>query len=97
MRTTLRSTRPPFSVLITPLATRVGTLNEKAVGEPMCGSPSLLKRIRSIAYASVAVPTVDRGFAPIRSWSTMIAVVSPSRTSTSGRARVGMKPCRNAL
>src|SRR6476469_5766237 len=27
----------------------------------------------------------------------MIAVVSPSRTSTSGRAKVGMKPCTNAL
>jgi hypothetical protein len=47
--------------------------------------------------ASVAVPTVERGSAPIRSWSTMIAVVSPSSTSTSGRARVGMKPCTKAL
>src|SRR5687767_10099537 len=27
----------------------------------------------------------------------MIAVVSPSSTSTSGRARLGMKPCRKAL
>jgi hypothetical protein len=53
--------------------------------------------MRSIALASVAVPTVDRGLAPIRSWSTMIAVVSPSRWSTSGRASVGMKPCTNAL
>jgi hypothetical protein len=35
--------------------------------------------------------------APMRSWSTMIAVVSPSSTSTSGRASVGMKPCTNAL
>ena len=63
----------------------------------MCGSPSRLNRIRSIAWASVAVPTVERALAPIRSWSTMIAVVSPSRTSTSGLARFGMKPCRNAL
>jgi len=38
-----------------------------------------------------------QGFMPIRSWSTMIAVVRPSSTSTSGRARVGMKPCRKAL
>src|SRR6478672_8517878 len=53
--------------------------------------------MRSIALASVAVPTVERGSAPIRCWSTMIAVVSPSRTSTSGRARVGMKPCTKAL
>ena len=50
-----------------------------------------------MALASVAVPTVERGLAPIRSWSTMIAVVSPSRRSTSGRARFGMKPCTKAL
>src|SRR5680860_383008 len=63
----------------------------------MCGFPSRLKRMRSIALASVAVPTVERGSEPIRSWSTMIAVVSPSRTSTSGRASVGMKPCTKEL
>jgi hypothetical protein len=53
--------------------------------------PSIRSRrsLRSIALASVAVPTVDRTFAPIRSWSTMIAVVRPSRTSTSGRSRFG--------
>ena len=84
-------------MLITPLAVRVGTLNENAVGEPMCGFPSRLKRMRSIALASVAVPTVDRVLAPIRSWSTMIAVVRPSRRSTSGRDSVGMKPCTKAL
>ena len=95
--TTFFSTRPPFSVDMTPLALRVGTLNEKAVGGPTCGFPSRLNRIRSIALASVAVPTVERGFAPIRSWSTMIAVVSPSRRSTSGRASFGMKPCTKAL
>ena len=80
-----------------PLALRVGTLKEYAVGGPTYGSPSRLKRIRSIALASVAVPTVERGLAPIRSWSTMIAVVSPSRRSTSGRASEGMKPWTNAL
>ena len=63
----------------------------------MCGRPSRLKRMRSIASASVAVPTVERGSEPIRSWLTLIAVVSPSSTSTSGRACVGMKPCTNAL
>jgi len=47
--------------------------------------------------ASVAVPTVERASAPIRCWSTMMAVVSPSSTSTSGRASVGMKPCTKAL
>ncbi len=45
----------------------------------------------------MAVPTVERGFAPIRSWSTMIAVVRPSSRSTSGRARLGMKPWTKAL
>jgi hypothetical protein len=53
--------------------------------------------MRSIAFASVTVPTVERGLAPIRSWSTMIAVVRPSSTSTSGRPSVGMKPCTKAL
>ena len=86
-----------MSTVIAPLAVRVGTLNEKAVGGPMCGFPSRLKRMRSIALASVAVPTVERGLEPIRSWSTMIAVVRPSRTSTSGRDSVGMKPCTKAL
>ncbi len=50
-----------------------------------------------MALASVAVPTVERALAPIRSWSTMIAVVRPSRTSTSGRDSVGMNPCTNVL
>ena len=84
-------------MLITPLAFRVGTLNENAVGGPTYGLPSRLNRMRSIALASVAVPTVERGLAPIRSWSTMIAVVRPSSRSTSGRARLGMKPWTNAL
>ena len=82
---------------MTPLAFCVGMLNENAVGPPMYGSPSLEKRMRSIAFASVTVPTVERGFAPSRSWSTMTAVVSPSRTSTSGRGTDGMNPCTNAL
>ena len=78
-------------------ADRRGTLKEKALDEPMCGLPRRLNSTRSIALASVAVPTVERELAPIRSWSTMIAVVSPSRTSTSGRPSVGMNPCTNAL
>jgi hypothetical protein len=45
----------------------------------------------------VAVPTVERRLLPIGCWSTRIAVVSPSSTSTSGRARVGMKPWMKAL
>ncbi len=88
---------PPRSTVIPPLALTDGTLKAKALGEPMCGSPRRLKRIRSSALASVAVPTVERGSAPSRCWSTMIAVVRPSSTSTSGRASVGMKPCTNEL
>ncbi len=89
--------RPPFSSVTAPAPLIEATLNENACGPPTCGVPSLLNRMRSIAPVSVAVPTVERTLAPIRSWSTMIAVVSPSRTSTSGRPRLGMKPCTNAL
>ena len=89
--------REPRSTVIAPLAVTEGTLKEYALGDPMCGFPSRLKTIRSIAFASVTVPTVERGFEPIRSWSTMIAVVSPSSRSTSGRDCVGMKPCTKAL
>src|SRR5436305_4435087 len=87
----------PRSTVIAPLARTDGTLKEYALGGPMCGFPSRLNRMRSIALASVAVPTVDRGSEPIRCWSTRIAVVNPSRTSTSGRASVGMKPCTKEL
>ena len=87
----------PRSTVKAPAAFTEGTLNENAFGEPMCGCPSRLKRIRSIALVSLAVPTVERALAPIRSWSTMMAVVSPSSRSTSGRASVGMKPCTKAL
>ena len=85
------------STVIDPLAFTEGTLNEYAFGGPMCGCPRRLKRMRSIALASVAVPTVERASAPIRCWSTMIAVVSPSSTSTSGRASVSMNPWTNEL
>ena len=87
----------PLSTVIAPAPFAEATLNENACGEPRCGRPSRLNRMRSMALASVTVPTVERGLAPIRSWSTMIAVVRPSITSTSGRARVGMKPCTKAL
>jgi hypothetical protein len=89
--------RPPRSKVTAPPPLIEATLNENAWGEPMWGFPSRLKRMRSMALASVAVPTVERALAPIRSWSTMMAVVSPSSTSTSGRASVGMKPCTKAL
>jgi hypothetical protein len=87
----------PAPFLKVPTAWTDGTLKEKALDEPMCGLPRRLNSTRNMALASVAVPTVDRTLAPIRSWSTMMAVVNPSSTSTSGRARVGMNPCTNAL
>ena len=87
----------PRSTVSPPLPWTEATLKEYAPGPPMCGLPSRLNRMRSIASASVTVPTVERGLEPRRSWSTRIAVVSPSSTSTSGRASVGMKPCTNAL
>src|SRR6266540_3328090 len=87
----------PRSTVTAPAPWAEATLKENAWAEPMCGCPSRLKRMRSIALASVAVPTVERGFAPIRSWFTMIAAVRPSRTSISGRVSVGMKPCTKAL
>ena len=87
----------PLAVFATPAPSTDGTLNENAFEVPMYGVDRRLNRIRSIALMSVMVPTVDRGFPPIRSWSTMIAVVRPERTSTSGRPSDGMKPCTNAL
>ena len=92
----LSVTPAPRSTLIAPPPRTEGTLNEKACGPPMCGRPSRLKMTRSMAFASVTVPTVERTLAPSRSWSRMIAVVSPSSESTSGRARLGMKVCTKA-
>ena len=94
---TARVRPSPRSTVTAPLPRTVGTLKAKALGEPRWGCPSRLKRMRSMALASVAVPTVERTLAPIGSWPTMIAVVRPSSTSTSGRARVGMKPWTKAL
>jgi hypothetical protein len=76
---------PPFSTVICPTACTDGTLNEKALGDPMRGVPTRLKSTRSMAWASVTVPTVERALAPIRSWSTTMAGVRPSSASTSGR------------
>ncbi|CAM5304361.1 hypothetical protein SCALM49S_09549 [Streptomyces californicus] len=54
----------PRSTVIAPLAVTEGTLKANAPGGPMCGWPSRLKRMRSMALASVAVPTVERGSRP---------------------------------
>ena len=72
-------------------------LNENARDDPMYGLPRRLKSTRSMALASVTVPTVEREFAPMRSWSTRIAVVRPSSRSTSGRLWLAMNPWTNAL
>ncbi len=73
-----------------------GRLKLNAVDGPTCGTPTRLNTIRSIVCASVAVPTVDREFAPIRSWSTRIAALRLRSASTSGRPMLGMNDWRNA-
>jgi len=85
--------RVPSALVRVPTPLAEATLNEKALGPPIEGRASRLNRIRRSAPVSVTVPTVERGSDPMRSWSTTIAVVRPSRRSTSG----GMKPWRNAL
>jgi hypothetical protein len=62
----------------------------------MCGCPSRLKTIRSIALASVAVPTVERG----RAHPLLVdddRGGQPVEDVDLGRASVGMKPCTKAL
>ena len=66
------------------------------LGQPHVGSPSAYSFNVASVHGSGGI-TVERGLEPIRSWSTLIAVVIPSSTSTSGRASVGMKPCTKAL
>ena len=44
-----RTFLPPFSNVTAPAPLIDATLNENACGEPMCGFPSRLKRMRSIA------------------------------------------------
>ena len=74
-----------------------GSLKENRLEWPTCGSASRLKISRSIEYASVAVPTVEREFAPMRSWSTRIAALRLRSVSTSGRPTLGMNDCRKAV
>lgn len=69
----------PVWIVTAPAPVTLGTLKENACDDPTCGVPRRENRIRSIALASVAVPTVERRFAPMRSWSTRMAVVRPSR------------------
>jgi hypothetical protein len=57
----------PFSIATWPTPLMDGTLKENAFDEPMCGLPMRLHSTRSIALESVAVPTVERTFAPMRS------------------------------
>ncbi len=58
---------PPRSMLTAPAPLIEATLKEYACGDPICGLPRRLNRMRSMALASVAVPTVERGSEPIRS------------------------------
>src|ERR1700694_4027438 len=74
-----------------------GLLKPNRNDGPTWGSPRRLNKMRRRALASVAVPTVERELAPIGSWSTMIAALSPLRPSTSGRPRLGMKDWTKAV
>jgi hypothetical protein len=74
-----------------------GSLKLNTFEGPAYGSPRRLKTSRSIVYASVAVPTVERAFAPIRSWSTVIAAVRLRSVSTSGRPTFGMNDWMKAV
>ena len=58
---------PVRSTRIAPDAFTDGVLKENAFGGPIRGSPALLNRVRSRAFASLTVPTVERMFAPSRS------------------------------
>ena len=82
----------PVASLIAPPPVTLGTLKEYAPGPPACGSAMRENSTRSIGVTSVAVPTVERTFAPSADWSTTIAAVTPSSPTTSGRAIDGMKP-----
>src|ERR687895_673459 len=86
----------PRSRVTSPRTEPAGRLKLNALAGPMDGRPSRLKMIRSMAWASVAVPTVERALAPIRSWSTVIVAVRVSSESTSGRGGVAMNPWTNA-
>ena len=66
------------------------TLKLKAWEPPTWGSDRWLHTMRSSAAASVAVPTVERELAPMRSWSTITAAERFSSESTSGRGLAGM-------
>lgn len=83
----------PVASLIAPPPDTLGTLKEYAPGPPALGSAMREYSTRSIGVASVAVPTVERTFAPSADWSTTMAAVTPSKPTTSGRAIEGTKPC----
>ena len=67
------------------------------MGPPILGSATREKRTRSIASTSVAVPTVERGLAPIGSWSSSIVAVMPVSESTSGLGGVSSIPWMKAV
>ena len=58
---------PALSTVTDPTPRADGTLKAKALEEPTYGWPRRLNSTRSLALASVTVPTVDRALAPTRS------------------------------
>lgn len=73
-----------------------GSLNDSEPGPGTGGVPCWANSCLSRLQASVAVPTVERGLAPIGVWSTTMEAVSPVRVSTSGRGRWGIRFCTKA-
>ena len=55
-------------------------------------TPCLEYRTLSRAPMSLTVPSMERGLDPVRSWSTTIVGVSPSKRSALGRALESMNP-----
>ena len=73
-----------------------GVLKEKKKLAPTSGVPSRDHTSRIRLLTSVAVPTVLRELAPMRSWSTTMAADRFSSVSTSGRAGEAMNDWTNA-
>ncbi len=56
--------------------------------------PSGALNEKTLDIPTCGVPRVEREFAPIRSWSTMIAALRLVNESTSGRPWLDMNDCR---
>ena len=84
--------------LDTAYAKKLGVQTEDLLLSQPDGGEQALEICETLVRSSaVDLVIVERALDPIRSWSTRIAVVSPSSRSTSGRAIEAMKPWMNEL